>query len=712
MENTQLKSFKDLIVWQKSSDLAVLVYLITEKFPRSELYGLTNQMRRSVVSTSSNIAEGFKRSHHKEKIQFYNIAYGSVAELESQIEIALKLNFLNKEEYQKLNTLTVEVGKMLDGLIKSVNKSSKSYFLNSIFFFAFLYSIFYILNPVPVHAASLYFSPATGSYATGKTFSVGVYVANQNQTMNAASGIISFPKDKLEIISLSKSGSIFSLWVQEPSFSNSAGVINFEGIVLNPGFIGSGGKIMTANFKVKSEGQAVINFSSGSVLANDGAGTNILGGMGSGNYKLLAATVSPEPLAEQKSEKKQETALGAPAAPLVISSTHSDSIKWYNNKNPQFSWTLPSGVNGVSFYFSQSSASNPGPASDGIFANKSYKNIEDGVWYFHIKFRNSYGWGPITHFKIQIDTTSPSPFEIKFIDGKETENPRPTVVFETTDSLSGIDYYKIKIGEEDYFDLAFEKLKSNPYILPPQLPGKRNILVKAFDKAGNYTIATDEFIIKPLQKPIFTEYPKELESGDILIVKGESQYPNSQIVIWLQKEKDEPKSQVVISDKDGKFVFISDDRLKDGVYKIWAEVIDEREAKSEPSVKLPILVSPTKFQKFGSWTISFFAIVIPLVALIVLLMSILWYGWHKFSLLRKRLRKEVREVESALHKAFNLLKEDIQKQIKMLEKTRVKRQLTKEEEKIFKQLKQNLDDTEKFARKEIEDIKNIEKEVK
>lgn len=81
-------SFKDLIVWQKSRNLAVKIYKITEDFPRSELYGLTSQMRRAAISIPSNIAEGYNRFHSKEKHQFTAIAYGSGSELESQIEIA------------------------------------------------------------------------------------------------------------------------------------------------------------------------------------------------------------------------------------------------------------------------------------------------------------------------------------------------------------------------------------------------------------------------------------------------------------------------------------------------------------------------------------------------------------------------------------------------------------------------------------------------
>ncbi|MEK7192437.1 MAG: four helix bundle protein [Patescibacteria group bacterium] len=127
MEKKTLKSFKDLLVWQKVANLAIRIYKTTDNFPRSEIYGLSNQMRRAVISISSNIAEGFKRIHQKEKSQFYNTAYSSVAELESQTEISRELGFLLYKDYQELYPLLVEVSKMMDGLIQSLN--SKSYIL-------------------------------------------------------------------------------------------------------------------------------------------------------------------------------------------------------------------------------------------------------------------------------------------------------------------------------------------------------------------------------------------------------------------------------------------------------------------------------------------------------------------------------------------------------------------------------------------------------
>jgi four helix bundle protein len=109
------KSFKDLIVWQKSRDLAVAVYKLTESFPRSELYGLTNQMRRAAVSISSNIAESYHRFHIKEKNQFLYIAFGSGSELESQIEIA-KILF-PRLNYSETETLLLEIMKIFNNFL-------------------------------------------------------------------------------------------------------------------------------------------------------------------------------------------------------------------------------------------------------------------------------------------------------------------------------------------------------------------------------------------------------------------------------------------------------------------------------------------------------------------------------------------------------------------------------------------------------------------
>jgi four helix bundle protein len=85
MKNGKIRSFTDLDAWKKGHELVLMVYKITKSFPNEEVFGLTIQMRRSAVSSTSNIAEGFSRHTHKEKIQFYSIALGSVTELQNQL---------------------------------------------------------------------------------------------------------------------------------------------------------------------------------------------------------------------------------------------------------------------------------------------------------------------------------------------------------------------------------------------------------------------------------------------------------------------------------------------------------------------------------------------------------------------------------------------------------------------------------------------------
>ena len=115
-----LNSYKDLIVWQKSIDLVTEIYKITELFPESELYGIVSQMRRAAVSIPSNIAEGRKRSTRKDFRQFLIIAYASASELETQIEISKRLNFLKIDNYAKADSLLLEVLKMLNKMTCSL----------------------------------------------------------------------------------------------------------------------------------------------------------------------------------------------------------------------------------------------------------------------------------------------------------------------------------------------------------------------------------------------------------------------------------------------------------------------------------------------------------------------------------------------------------------------------------------------------------------
>jgi four helix bundle protein len=113
------KGFKELIVWQKAKDLAIFVYRVTfenKAFTRD--LGLCDQIRRSVVSIASNLAEGDERDTDREAVRFFYIAKGSLAELRTQLQIANEIGYLEKETFDKLETDCLEIGKMIGRLIK------------------------------------------------------------------------------------------------------------------------------------------------------------------------------------------------------------------------------------------------------------------------------------------------------------------------------------------------------------------------------------------------------------------------------------------------------------------------------------------------------------------------------------------------------------------------------------------------------------------
>lgn len=118
-----MKSYKELMVYQKSVELCVLIYKTTESFPRSEIYGLTSQLRRCAVSVPSNIAEGQRRGSKNEYIQFLRISYGSGAELETQLLIANRIGYLSLREFENLNSNLDEIMRMLNKLITVLVKS-------------------------------------------------------------------------------------------------------------------------------------------------------------------------------------------------------------------------------------------------------------------------------------------------------------------------------------------------------------------------------------------------------------------------------------------------------------------------------------------------------------------------------------------------------------------------------------------------------------
>jgi len=525
----------------------------------------------------------------------------------------------------------------------------------------FLFVVFGVLT-FRAEAASLYFSPSSGTYQTGRNFTVSVKVSSPT-SMNAASGIVTFPTDKLEVLSVSKTGSIFNLWVTEPSFSNinsnGNGNIRFEGIVLNPGFIGDG-KLVSVTFRNKVGGQAGLNFSSGSILANDGLGTNILSDMGSATFSLEAGVISaPEAI---------ETPGNLPSKPLVkhyIKDQNGELIlnrdsegeeEWSNSRFNKFEWRIPSSVDGISILLNDRPSSNPGSKSDGFFDNKVYENLDDGIYYFHIRYINSAGAGSIEHFKIMVDAMPPEPFEIILPDGEITANPTPRIKFETIDKTSGVDRYEIKIDKDNWVDAATLIVAS--HILPKLSPGEHQILVRAYDKAENYTETETKLIIAPIELPKITEYPTNIISpGEILVLKGMA-LPKAKIEIHMNRRGGEEIIFNSQANEKGSWTAIYENVISSGVYEISAKQILDTSAESLLSQAVTIGVN-SWFWRAWQWVKNVGGIIIIGLIILAGLVVAGHYFIHQFRMWRIKLRREVREAESTVASGFKKLKKEI-----------------------------------------------------
>jgi len=122
-----LKSYGELIAWQKAMDLVQSVYEVVRAFPKEEIYGLTSQLKRAVVSIPSNIAEGQGRKSTREFLHHLSIAYGSLMEVETQILIAVRLGYLNQIVAEQITERTAEVGRLINGLSNSLgNKQTET----------------------------------------------------------------------------------------------------------------------------------------------------------------------------------------------------------------------------------------------------------------------------------------------------------------------------------------------------------------------------------------------------------------------------------------------------------------------------------------------------------------------------------------------------------------------------------------------------------
>ncbi|MBI3588896.1 MAG: hypothetical protein HY093_00570 [Candidatus Liptonbacteria bacterium] len=353
-----------------------------------------------------------------------------------------------------------------------------------------------------ISSASLSLAPATGTFTVGSTFTVSLFLNTGGQAVNAIEANLNFPTDKLQVVAPSAGKSLIHVWINQPTYSNIDGSLKFQGAIPNPGINTESGLISTVTFRVKQVGVATVKISDSSrVLLNDGKGTDILGNTDSGVYELI---------------------LPPPAGPLVVSPTHPDQTKWYPINNAALGFEKIPAVRGFSYVLNDSPVDVPDEISEGIKTNVVYTNLADGIHYFHIKSLGADAWGGVTHFAVNVDKTPPATFPVNISPSNYTSRRQPIIDFRTTDAASGIDHYELKIIPLDGSAreaLGVQDKNGTPFFIEVNPPyyrelglGRYDVVVRGYDKAGNFYQATEKLTIT---RAVF-----ELVRGEGIQIKG------------------------------------------------------------------------------------------------------------------------------------------------------------------------------------------------
>ncbi len=551
-------------------------------------------------------------------------------------------------------------------------------------------------------AATLSVSPGTGVFTAGNTFTARVVVNTTGASINAAEGTLSFNPSQLSVVGISK-GSIFNLWTAEPSFSNSAGTISFSGGSPS-GYTGSNGAILNVTFRSKGAGNAKVSFTQGSVLAADGRGTNVLTSMSGGAFTIAAADTSPVP------EVIEYIApANTPARPEISSDSHDDPAGWYAAKTANLSWTLPPDVTAVRTLLDENSGSIPTRVYDDPISSITLDDLEEGVQYFHLQFKNADGWGRVAHYRLAVDSQKPESFKISLSEDADLSNPVQTIVLDVEDTASVVDRFLVQIDGAEPFEFIDESA-SGTLELTDLEPGHHTLIIEAFDEAGNSIISTFSFAILAFDRPQFTDFPSQINSDVIPVIAGITR-PNAEVTVILRQLNNSADGSVreytVMSNESGVFNFIPDSKLSNGVYEISAVAVDQYGAKSEPSDAIRLAVQDPGYIRVGSIIVSFLSVLLPLVGLLLLFVLLVWYFVHKLKRIRKVVTKETNEALGILSSEFAAMRETLSENESALAKSRKTKKLTKAEAELVTQMKQTLDKSEEKIKKEIDDVDDV-----
>lgn len=354
---------------------------------------------------------------------------------------------------------------------------------------------------VEAHAATMSIVPSTTSVEVGDLVTARIVTNSQGVAINNAEATLRFPSDILSVMSVSKAGSIFSLWVEEPAFSNAAGTVSYNGGVPTPGFTGSTGTILTVTFMAKQAGTATLSLADGAVRANDGSGTDVLSGSSGTQITVVSA---PKAVPGTPSTVPEEPSAPDVVSDIAVSSpTHPDQDAWYANPNPTVRWVLGT-AESVQLIVDRSASAQPAVTYTPPIVEKTVTDLADGTWYFRIRAKERGVWTTVSSYRLNIDT------EVPTIDTSSISYDASTgmvgIQADAHDAVSGISGYDILIDDAVAAHAAGDAFAKGAYRFAYGKPGTHDVTLVAIDAAGNRAEVSGSIVVpaSSLAAPAFT----------------------------------------------------------------------------------------------------------------------------------------------------------------------------------------------------------------
>lgn len=467
-----------------------------------------------------------------------------------------------------------------------------------------LFVVALFVAPRAVVAADLSINPSVGQTTVGAIITTTIQLDTDGQAVNAVETTLTFPTDLLQLITVSKTGSILTLAKIDSAAANRTGQVMISGGLPSPGYTGDQGIVLRMTWQARAAGQAAMTLSKGSILANDGVGTNVFQSQSGATFTLVDPVITEPSI----------------SAPVVGSLDYPNQFGWYSGPEATIFWTRPPGLTGVSYSLTRESTTKPDETIDTEDAAVIMPISEDGVWYFHLRGRYASGWSETAHFTLRRDNTPPEPFTIDLVRDRGSADPSPSIVFSTTDRLSGLAGYTASI------DSGPASSATSPLQLEVNRTGDYHVVVTARDLAGNSRTSDTAFTVAGYTVPIITHVSTPLILLGQLTVRGTA-LAGDRINIFVDGKLSGSTmaGTASLAVTDGTTVrlpwtYTTDQPFSPGAHRLTATATGPAGQTSIASDPQALQVQGSRIQ-FGGRTVATFAAVPLLGLLLVLLLA-------------------------------------------------------------------------------------------